>query len=166
MKGFPREPIVVIGQSLGSAVAVQVAVDPPVRPTERLVLATPFFNLPDAASRAFWNLPLQPIVSDRYDSGSALTRYFGSLVVVVAAQDRFVGAESGRRLAKVARPRGTTTLIELAEADHNDWLSSMSNSNWTRCWVASAGKARQWSPGALGGFELSLALVARFALAS
>ena len=127
---YPREPIVVIGQSLGSGVASQVAADVSRPQPQRLVLVTPFFDLPDAASHAFWNLPLQSIVNDRYDSANALVRYRGAVVVVVAAQDRFIGAESGRRLGRVARPYGQTRLIELLGADHNDWLSAMSPETW------------------------------------
>ena len=125
-----RQPVIVIGQSLGSGVAAQLVVGGDRPAPRRLVLITPFFDLPDAASHAFWNLPLQAIVNDRYDSGSALLRYAGPVVVVVAAEDRFVGAESGRRLARVTRPMGTTTLVELPGADHNNWLSAVSVDTW------------------------------------
>jgi uncharacterized protein len=127
---YPPQPIIVIGQSLGSGVAAQVAADARRAQPQRLVLATPFFDLPDAASHAFWDLPLQSIVNDRYDSGNALVRYSGPVVVVVAAEDRFIGAEGGRRLARVARPSGATTLVELAGADHNNWLAAMSPETW------------------------------------
>ena len=127
---YPRQPILVIGQSLGSGVAAQVAAEASSAPPQRLALATPFFDLPDAASHAFWDLPLQSIIHERYDSGDALLRYGGAVVVVVAAEDRFIGADSGRRLARVSRPRGTTQLIELTGADHNNWLSAMSPELW------------------------------------
>ena len=112
--------------SFGSQVAAEASrVEP-----QRLVLATPFFDLPDAASHAFWNLPLQSIVKDRYDSAGALLRYQGPVIAVVATEDRLIGAESGRRLARVVRPRGSTTLVELAHADHNDWLGQMTPETW------------------------------------
>lgn len=127
---YPTQPIVVIGQSLGSGVAAQLAADATRPQPQRLVLLTPFFDLPDAASHAFWNLPLQSIVNDRYDSGSALLRYAGPVIVVVAAEDRLIGAATGRRLAQVTRPLGSTTLVELAGADHNNWLTAMSPHTW------------------------------------
>ncbi len=110
--------------------AAQVAAEASRVEPQRLVLATPFFDLPDAASHAFWNLPLQSIVKDRYDSAGALLQYQGPVIVVVATEDRLIGAESGRRLARVARPRGSTTLVELAHADHNDWLGQMTPETW------------------------------------
>ena len=127
---YPREPIIIIGQSLGSGVAAQVAAGIRQPAPGRLVLATPFFDLPDAASHAFWGLPLRTLVSDRYDSADALVRYAGPVTIVVAADDRFIGAEGGRRLARLTRPQGTTTLVELPGADHNDWLAAVTSTVW------------------------------------
>jgi len=63
----------------------------------------------------------------------ALPRHAGSVVVVVAVEDRFVGAESRRHIARVARPHGSSTLVELAGADHNNLLAAMSPERGTRC---------------------------------
>jgi pimeloyl-ACP methyl ester carboxylesterase len=127
---YPRQPIIIIGQSLGSGVAAQVAADISQPAPGRLILATPFFNLPDAASHALWDLPLRRLVSERYDSADALVRYAGPVTIVVAAEDRFIGAEAGRRLARLRRPQGTTTLVELPGADHNDWLAAVTPALW------------------------------------
>ena len=127
---YGAQPVIVIGQSLGSGVAAQLVAGGSLTRPERLALITPFFDLPDAASHAFWHLPLRSLMNDRYDSGGALAHYEGPLVVVVAAEDRFVGAEGGRRLAHVDRPHGVTTLLELPGADHNSWLDAMTPTAW------------------------------------
>ena len=110
--------------------AAQVAAQAIDAPPLRLVLATPFFDLADAASHVLGGLPLRAFIHDRYDSAGALRRYRGEVTIVVAADDRFIGPEGGRRLARLGRPHGTTTLVELAGAGHNDWLRAVPPALW------------------------------------
>ena len=123
-------PIIVVGQSLGSGVAAQVAADATAEPPSRLVLITPFLNLPEAAAHAFGGLPVQSIVSDRYDSAAALARYAGPAAVLVADDDRLIGPEQGRQLARTPRSHGQTLLLDVPGATHDNWPRAMTAARW------------------------------------
>jgi uncharacterized protein len=124
-------PVIVIGESLGSGVAVQVAAQPAGRPPSRLVLLTPFLSLAETAARAYWFLPARYLVLDRFDSAGQLPRYAGPVAILVAGQDEVVGAAQGRALAQLARSRGETHFLELAGASHNSWSEVIAEAQWT-----------------------------------
>ncbi len=128
----PGEPIVLVGESLGTGVAVQVAARAALHPPSRLVLLTPFLSLAETAARAYPFLPARYLVIDRFDSAAALPRFKGPVAVLVAGRDEVVGADQGRSLAEIARQRGETVLVELPDAGHNSWSALISDAEWTR----------------------------------
>ena len=111
----PEAPVDVIGRSLGSGVAVQVAVR---RPVERLVLVTPFDSLSAVAQDLFPRLPMARLVHDRYDSAAVADRLRAEVLVVRARRDELVrpARTTGLLAALPGRPR----VVELPEADHAD----------------------------------------------
>jgi hypothetical protein len=65
--GRRRHPrVTVIGRSLGSGVAIQVA---SARPVERLVLVTPYDSLLEIADHRFPGIPVGWILRDKFESG-------------------------------------------------------------------------------------------------
>lgn len=131
LRQFAPGPVILVGESLGSGVAAQVAVRPGAPPPARLVLLTPFLSLAETAARAYPILPARHLVRDRFDSAGALPRYPGPVAILVAEKDAVVGADQGRALAEIARSRGETVYLEVAEAGHNSWTALMSDSQWT-----------------------------------
>jgi pimeloyl-ACP methyl ester carboxylesterase len=127
---YPNEPIIVVGESLGTGVAVQVAVQQSRQPA-RLVLLTPFLSLDETAARVYWFLPVRLLLKDHFDAAGQLPRYKGPVAILAAEKDQVVGAKQGRSLAAVARSRGETVYVELAEAGHNSWTALMTDSQWT-----------------------------------
>ncbi|SRR5579871_401391 len=126
---FPDDRIILIGESLGSGVAVQVAAR---EKPSRLVLLVPFLSLAKTAARAYPFLPAQLLLKDRFDSARALRQYQGPVALLVAGRDEVVGADQGRALAEVARGRGETTVVEIEQGHHNDWSEFATASTWTR----------------------------------
>ena len=61
-----------VGRSLGSGVAMQVAVR---RPVERLVLITPFDSLVATGADLFPRLPVRHLLRDRWDSAAVAHRF-------------------------------------------------------------------------------------------
>lgn len=130
---FPHEPVMLIGESLGTGVASAVAADPgPAGPPARLVLLTPFRSLVQTVAQTLWMLPVRPLVKDHFDVEAALTRFHGPLALLVAGKDEVVGANQGRELADQARRRAVQPLayVELPTAGHNSWQFALSERQW------------------------------------
>jgi fermentation-respiration switch protein FrsA (DUF1100 family) len=128
----------VVGESLGSGVAVQVAKslseDEGLGGTPaRLVLLTPFASMRTVAARNMPLLPAKFLVLDRYDSAQHMLQVRGPIAILVARQDELVSAEEGRELAKAAAMRERAgDRVELLEVDarHSTWQGVLSSADW------------------------------------
>ena len=110
----PRR-VVYLGESLGAAVALRLAVE---RPPAALVLRSPFASLAEVGRRHYPFLPVSLLLRDRYDSAARVGRLTAPLLVVAGGRDRIVPASHSRRLfAAAPRPK---RLVVLDGADHND----------------------------------------------
>lgn len=94
-----RPPVVVYGRSLGGAMAVQLALDRPVR---ALVLEGAFTSTVDMARRLVPWYPARWMVRYRYDSAAKLPRVAIPKLIAHGRQDETVPFEMGRRLYDVA----------------------------------------------------------------
>jgi pimeloyl-ACP methyl ester carboxylesterase len=112
----PQAAVDVLGRSLGSGVATQVAVR---RPVGRLVLVTPFDSLAATAADLFPRLPaVRHLVHDRWDSAAVAHRLQAPVLVVRAGRDELVRPARTDRLLEVL-PAGTR-VVDLPDADHGD----------------------------------------------
>jgi fermentation-respiration switch protein FrsA (DUF1100 family) len=110
----PRR-VVYLGESLGAAVALRLAVE---RPPAALVLRSPFASLAEVGRRHYPFLPVSLLLRDRYDSAARVGRLTAPLLVVAGGRDRIVPATHSRRLfAAAPRPK---RLVVLDGAGHND----------------------------------------------
>ena len=121
------EPLWVWGESLGAAVAAQVAVavEPP---ATGLVLITPWDNLPDLAQALYWYLPARWLVRDRYDTRAALQTFQGPKGVLIAGRDQIVPPAHSQGLYE-ALPEPKRRWL-FPEAGHNDWPSYPAAAWW------------------------------------
>ncbi len=111
------KPIVLHGESLGSAVAVELATR---RPAAGLILEAPFTSLRAEADQA---LPvLGPLLLWGFDSRSRVARVHAPLLVIHGDRDRTVPYRLGRELYEAAS--GPKSLWIVAGADHNDILEA------------------------------------------
>jgi alpha-beta hydrolase superfamily lysophospholipase len=128
---YGDKPLLLIGESLGGGVAVQVAARRTVRPPSRLVLLTPFLSVAETAARVYWFLPARYLVRDKFDSVGQLANYAGPIAILVAGKDQVVGASQGRELAQRARARGEVISMEIAEAGHSSWPALLTEAQWS-----------------------------------
>lgn len=112
--GVPPERLILVGRSLGSGVAVELALR---RPPALLVLVSAYTSVVDMGRLLVG--PLAPLlVADRFDSLAKLPRVKSPVVLVHGTRDEVVPVGMGRRLAK-ARP--DARYVEVPEASHNDF---------------------------------------------
>lgn len=86
-----------LGESLGCAVAAQVARARPER-VGGLVLVSPFNRLADVAAYHYPWLPVRWLLRDRWESEEALRGFLGPVAILAAAQDGVVPASFTQRL--------------------------------------------------------------------
>lgn len=106
-------PVDVVGRSLGSGVAMQVAVR---RPVERLVLITPFDSLVATAADLFPLLPVRHLLRDRWDSATVAHRLTARVLVVRAGRDDVVRPARTDRLLEYLPT--STAVLDLPDAAH------------------------------------------------
>lgn len=111
----PGAHIVVIGRSLGSAVASYVASK---RPVAKLVLVTPFDSMANVAQSHYPWLPVRWLLQDRYDQAAYLAQYHGPLLIVRAGRDDVVPAASTNQL--IASLKTPPQVLHLPNADHSN----------------------------------------------
>ena len=129
LKRFPSEPVTLVGESLGTGVATQVAATAAMPPAA-LVLITPYHSMTEVAQRQVPLFPATLILRDRYESGKALPGYRGEVRIMVADQDELLGAETGLSLFEVAKKRGPAKLLRLPNAGHNTWVFQLTSQHW------------------------------------
>jgi pimeloyl-ACP methyl ester carboxylesterase len=114
--GVPRAQTVLVGQSLGTGVATQLASE---GQGARLLLISPFTSIPDVGQRVFPFLPVRWLVQDRFDSLSKAQKVRCPVLVLHGTRDEVVPFALGERLA-AAFPSATFQPVQ--GAGHNDLL--------------------------------------------
>ena len=107
--------IVVIGRSLGSGVAVQVA---SARPVARLILVTPYDSLLEIAATRFPVFPVRWLLLDKFDSGQHAAKVTAPTLLIAAEHDEVIPRASTERLLR-RFGAGVATLGVIGGADHN-----------------------------------------------
>jgi len=114
-KRVPPDRLVVFGESLGSAVALDLALS---RPCRALVLESPFASVPAMARAVYPFLPLWPLVRTRYDNEAKAPRLTVPLLVLHGDRDEVVPFAQGRRVFEAAP--GPKRFFAIPGAGHND----------------------------------------------
>jgi uncharacterized protein len=120
-----RGAIVVYGQSLGAAVAVEVAVQ---RNISGLILEAPFTSIREMAKVVFPWLPIGRLLSTRYDVLSKIGRVTAPLLVFHGDQDEVVPYALGQQVFKAAAD--PKTFYPIPGAGHNNIYSVGGQDYW------------------------------------
>lgn len=116
--GKKPEDLVLLGRSLGGAVAVALAAEYGAR---GLVLDRTFSSLYDAAAHNFPWLPLRFLMDNQFTSIEHIKKYHGPLLQAHATEDETVPFEQGKQLFD-ACPSTRKEFIEVPEGNHSSQL--------------------------------------------
>jgi fermentation-respiration switch protein FrsA (DUF1100 family) len=112
--GTDARNVVVYGESLGTGVAVELAVRHRLR---GVILEAPFTSLPDVGQRLFPYLPVRWLARTRYENLEKIGRLRAPLLILHSREDEMLEwAHAERLLAAAAEPK---RLVALA-GGHND----------------------------------------------
>lgn len=133
---FSGEPLHVVGESLGAAVAAgAIGHDGSAAARTRvdgLILLTPWRTLTEVAAHHYRFLPVRWLLRDRYPSAERLASFAAPKIVVVAERDEIVPARYGTALFEaLPEPK---RLVVVAGARHNDWLERVDRAWWRDLW--------------------------------
>jgi len=108
---YPQRPRYIFGHSLGGAIAIDLASQ--VTDERGTIVEGTFTSIPDVASSMKWGwLPLGPLITQRFESASKVSRIGSPLLVVHGADDSLIKPELGRKLFEAAQEPKAFVLVE------------------------------------------------------
>ncbi|HET7218781.1 MAG TPA: alpha/beta hydrolase [Vicinamibacterales bacterium] len=111
-----RSRIVYFGESLGAAIALQLAVE---HTPEALILRSPFTSLADVGQYHYPLLPVRLLLRDRFASIAHAHQVTCPVLVIAGRRDTIVPIDQTRRLYdSIVAPKA---FVEIPSADHNDY---------------------------------------------
>ncbi len=114
-RNIEARDIVVVGESLGAAVAVQLASQ---RSVGTVILEAPFTSAVDVAKAHYWWLPVSLLMKDRYQSIDLINNIGTRLLIVHGENDEVTSASLGQRLFDAAAEPKQLMIVK--NAAHND----------------------------------------------
>lgn len=114
-QGIAEERIIYYGESLGSGLAVRMAVDHPAR---AVVLEAPYTSIADVARARYWFVPVNLLLKDRYDSAAIIGRVRAPVLIVHGRRDGVIASSYGEALYSAAPNPKRLHLID--EAHHTN----------------------------------------------
>ncbi len=124
-RGFKPAEITVVGESLGGAVAAELAAR--MQPRALLLIST-FTSVPDLGSEIYPWLPVRLISRYRYDTLQNLRQFRGPVLIVHSRDDDIVPFAHGERLHAAAA--GAVPLLEMRGGHNEAFL--FGRPEWTR----------------------------------
>ncbi len=112
--GLTPEDIVLWGSSLGSGVAVEMAVQ---GRACRLILSMPFTSVPAVAARHLPILPMSRLMADEYDNLSKAARVGVPTLIIHGDRDGIVPYDMG---VELSRAIADASLLTVPGGGHND----------------------------------------------
>jgi uncharacterized protein len=115
---FPKTPVCVAGESIGSGPASALAKHP--HPPDKIVLVVPFDILSRVASDHFPAIPVSLVLRDNWNNIESLKGYKGPVEIFGARDDTIIPVRHARALAE-SRP---SARVHEIEGGHNDWAGN------------------------------------------
>lgn len=113
--GAAPRSLLVYGHSLGTAVAVELALR---RPVAGVILEAPFTSIPAVVESAVPFLDARRVLSERFDNLEKAPRLTAPVVVVHGTKDRTIPHAHGKAVAEAVR--APSVFISVSGAGHGD----------------------------------------------
>ena len=110
-----HDEVIVMGRSLGTAVAVYLAAE---RPVKGMVLVTPYSSMVALARHYYPYLPVNPLLKDRFESDVRAPQIDIPVLALVAERDEIIPAKVSEGLI-AAFNRGLAEKVVIEGAHHN-----------------------------------------------
>lgn len=114
--GVPAENIILYGESLGTGIAIQMAVEIP--GVKAVMLEAPYTSLWRVAQKHMFMLPVSLMMKDRFDSIDKIGLMTAPLLIFNGMMDNIVPPAMGQKLYDAANEPKTMEVFPLA--GHND----------------------------------------------
>jgi uncharacterized protein len=127
-RAITARPLVLYGESLGTAVAIKLAAG---GIGDALVLEAPFTSLIDLVAEQYPMEKLDHLMTQRWDSGAGIGNVRQPLLVVHGVDDKLVPIGMGRQIFQQARS-DAKTFVEVSGRGHNGlWTVEMQSALYT-----------------------------------
>lgn len=118
-KGIDPRRIALYGESLGSGIAVQMALEmAETKPAAALILEAPFTSTADVGAHHYPYLPARILMKDRFESVLKIAAVKAPVLIFHGVKDRTIPVKFGKRLFKAAAEPKESHWYE--DASHND----------------------------------------------
>jgi uncharacterized protein len=112
-QGISSDKILMLGESIGTGVAVQVTAAKPVR---AIALEAPYANAVDIGAERYWFMPVRLLMKDQFRSADHIKQIKAPLFIIHGNKDRVVPFAQGRKLFELANE--PKQFIEVPDAGH------------------------------------------------
>ena len=99
-QGVIPKDIILYGESLGTGVSVQVAIQ---RQVSGIILEAPYTSLTDVGQRVYPYLPVRLLMKDRYESSKYIKDINAPLLILHGQHDFVVPVDLGKELYRLAK---------------------------------------------------------------
>lgn len=118
-QGVKPERMMLVGESLGGGVAVQLAAQ---KPVAALALEATFASAVNVASVIYWWLPVRLLMKDKFESISVIAKIRAPLLITHGAADEIIPLIEGQKLfAHANQPK---QMIVVPDGTHGSILSA------------------------------------------
>jgi hypothetical protein len=132
LEGVAPSSIIAYGESLGSGIAVRIAIE---RQVAGLILDAPYTSIVDVAARAYPFLPVRTVLIDRYETTKYIANLKVPLLILHGERDGVVPVDMGRELARLANE--PKRLVLFPNGGHSNLYIDGNNAlDAVRRWVA------------------------------
>ncbi|MFZ4763091.1 MAG: alpha/beta hydrolase [Alphaproteobacteria bacterium] len=118
--GIPLEKMILLGESLGSGVAVQLATE--YKQVAGVILEAPYTSIPDVGQERLPFIPVKLLTTERFDSLRKIPNLQAPLLVLHGTADYLIPFHHGEAIFKAAPPNPHNHFVRLQNIGHVDLI--------------------------------------------